>query len=297
VFFLRKILEALPWTLHNGWALCWVMVGFSYLLTIVFEFPFMIVLFRHDPKWLVKSLKGSLAVQTISYMLLFGWFWMLSDPSLYTRNEIVDFSSMSPPQNILIYFISEDDGNVYSGTLDKADWKMLYDVKSGNPKDRLQVRPSASDSGRWDLVVELARRLRKDAGEFMVQESFASEAVPITMRRTIVHVGRLVDAKDSSWEFRTSYWPIWGLYGTQEDSKRRLHVSFYTPFGLWAVGNATQLPSDQVLFQLRENQICLFDPNTRRLALVAKGRCPIAVIREDQESNLIESNAGGVEGI
>jgi hypothetical protein len=39
-----------------------------------------------------------------------------------------------------------------------------------------------------------------------------------------------------------------------------------------------QLPGDLVLFQLGENQICVVDPNLKKVALLAHGRGPVAVI-------------------
>jgi hypothetical protein len=45
----------------------------------------------------------------------------------------------------------------------------------------------------------------------------------------------------------------------------------------WAVRNAVHLPGDTVLLQLGDNQICLYDPEKKQIALVARGRGPIAV--------------------
>ena len=51
----------------------------------------------------------------------------------------------------------------------------------------------------------------------------------------------------------------------------------------WIVRLVTHLPTDQVLFQLGGDQICLYDPEKKQVALVARGRGPIAVIgKKDQ---------------
>jgi hypothetical protein len=64
-----------------------------------------------------------------------------------------------------------------------------------------------------------------------------------------------------------------------------IYFSFETPFGDWAVRNATHLPTDKVIFQLGENQICLTDPEAKTIALLVHGRGPIAAIPDDGHSD------------
>jgi hypothetical protein len=46
------------------------------------------------------------------------------------------------------------------------------------------------------------------------------------------------------------------------------------------IRNTVQLPSDKALFQLGEDQICVFDPTTRQVALLWRGRGPVAVMEK-----------------
>jgi hypothetical protein len=66
------------------------------------------------------------------------------------------------------------------------------------------------------------------------------------------------------------------------EKKEVMRFAFQMPGLMWNVRNLTHLPTDKVLFQLGENQICVFDPNTRHIALVAFGRGPIAVLEDPQ---------------
>jgi hypothetical protein len=91
-------------------------------------------------------------------------------------------------------------------------------------------------------------------------------------------VPRLGDAEKSDWKFRTGFWPIEGLRGRNDAKHLTLHLSFETPFGAWTVRNATQLPGEKVLLQLGDNQVCVLDPNAKRVAPLDHGRGPIAVI-------------------
>jgi len=58
-------------------------------------------------------LGNALLVQTVSYVLLFGVFWLVSGKSLYTDFSMVAAESISLPEGVHVFFISRDDGNVY----------------------------------------------------------------------------------------------------------------------------------------------------------------------------------------
>jgi len=88
----------------------------------------------------------------------------------------------------------------------------------------------------------------------------------------------LGSATNSQWEFWAGFWPVEGLRASHKITGERVRFSYETPFGAWMVRNAAALPSDKVLFQLGDDQICAFDPVTRRVALLWHGRGPVPVI-------------------
>ncbi len=57
------------------------------------------------------------------------------------------------------------------------------------------------------------------------------------------------------------------------------------------IRNAVQLPSDKALFQLGENQICVFDPATRQVALLWRGRGPVAVMEKGKAKPGLDAEA------
>ncbi|MCX7010691.1 MAG: hypothetical protein NTY53_26175 [Kiritimatiellaeota bacterium] len=303
LFLSGSIAHALPLDLNNAWFLFWVMVVITYLFTLVLEFPFVSLAFRGDPRWLSKSVRGSLIIQTISYVLLFGWYWMASGTSLYTKTDVVPPAALSLPKDVLMYYISAEDGNVYATGLSSLDKRKVFDLHSSNRNDRLYVRVSSVNSNRWDLLARLEDEDRRDPKLVTVRESFAAEAAPSwgSMEKdarpeegswfNFGPAARLGGAQHSGWEFRSGFWPIEGLQGKQTNTGNRAGFSFETPFGAWIVRNATLLPGDKVLFQLGENQICAFDPLSQRIALVTKGRGPIAVIREDKSDAVLKKAA------
>jgi hypothetical protein len=119
---LSTISNDFPLTLTNAWIFLWFMVFVAYILTLILEFPFAIFVFIGSVSWFRKAVQATLLVQTVSYVLLFGWYFMVSGTSLYTGTE-VSVSSMSLPDDVSVYFTSAEDGQVYSGSLKKMGWK------------------------------------------------------------------------------------------------------------------------------------------------------------------------------
>jgi hypothetical protein len=136
-----------------------------------------------------------------------------------------------------------------------------------------------------------------------IERAFAAEAAP-SWRSTHTdppqeedswfnfgQAARLGTATNSQWEFWSGFWPIEGLRGMQTNTGTQVHLSFETPFGAWNIRNATLLPSDKVLFQMGQDQICIFDPAAKQVALVTKGRGPIAVMEEELLNQAPENSA------
>ncbi|MDF3128092.1 hypothetical protein P0Y35_02665 [Kiritimatiellaeota bacterium B1221] len=288
----KAVAQMLPMGLYTAWPLFWVMVVFTYLLTLLLEFPFVAYAFKGDPVWRRKSIRASLWVQSISYLALFGWYWSACGTSLYTRTRVVALSSISLPEKVQIYFISVDDGDVYTGSLRASEWTKVYDLNSSRRNDRLYVKPSDALPDSWDLMARMETDLHRSPAFVMVEEDVALVAAPALRSITtdppqydgswfnFGPVPKLGDADSSLWSFRTGFWPVEGLRGTRVGSDERVWFSLETPFLAWSVRNATHLPSDKVLLQLGDDQLCIYDPETKRIALLTEGRGPIAVIEK-----------------
>jgi len=294
--------SALPWGLHNAWSLFWLTAMVTYVSTLALEFPFVAFAFRDDASWWRKAVRASLTVQTASYLLLFGCYSLVSGTSLYMRTSVVQVSAMALPQGVLLYFISADDGDVYAGTVRHQRWRKVVDLDSTHGNDRLLVRRSSQDADSWDIVARLEID-GQDPHLVPIHERCTAVAAP-SWRSTDMDpprndgtslnfgpVPKLGDAQSSSWDFKTGFWPIEGLRGTESKSGRRESLSLETPFVTWSVRNATHIPGDKVVFQLGGDQVCVYDPNRDQIALLAHGRGPV-VVGEDVEPE----GAGDDEG-
>ena len=284
------IVRALPMDLTNGWRWFWVMVAGTYCMTLAWEWPFIAWCFRGKKDWFRQSIRASLVVQSASYVLLFGWYWMASGTSLYTKMKIVEPAELSLPESVLVYFISPADGSVYRRQLTGGGEQKICELHSTDRNDRLFVRPSTADPNLWDLVARLDTKERGNPRFVVVLTKMMVEAAP-DWRSTHTdppldegtwfsfgEVQRLGSATNSHWKFWAGFWPIEGLRGSKKTTNESVGFAYETPFGDWAVRNAIHLPSDKVLFQLGADQICAFDPVRRRVSLLWHGRGPVPVI-------------------
>ena len=289
--FLRgAILRKLPMDLDNGWRWFWVMVVLTYCMTLVLEWPFIAWCFRGTQGWFRRSVRASLVLQSASYVLLFGWYWMASGTSLYTKMKIVAPADLSLPESVLVYFIAPKDGKVYARHLVGGDEQLIYDLHSTDANDRLLIRASTPDSNVWDLVARLETKNYNNPKFVVIRTNMQVEATPDwrsthtdppQYEGTWFSFGKaqaLGSAKNGQWEFWAGFWPMGGLRASNKGTGERVQFSYETPFGAWTVRNAVHLPSDKALFQLGADQICAFDPTSKKVALLWHGRGPVPII-------------------
>lgn len=291
-FIILKISPMLPVDINNMLPMFLLMIVASYILTIILEFPFAVFAFKGDNEWLKKSIRGTFLVQTISYVILFGWFGIASRYSLFTKTNIVSASAIQLPDNVQLYFISADDGgDINTGYICDRKWKNIYDLNSINYDDYLIFDKLSDNKNLWDFIAIKENTDISKSKYFSIQKELSLTNVPSENGKipdslsskiysNYSKVPTLGIKEKSSWEFHTSFWPSDGLKGSNSKLRERVTLAVETPFVTWSVRNAVQLSNDTVLFQLGDNQICVYDPNTKQVALLAYGYGPIAVIKK-----------------
>jgi hypothetical protein len=290
VFLNGKIADWLHPDINNGWRWFWIMVALTYLLTLLLEWPFVAFCFRRAENWLPKSIRANVLAQSASYALLFGWYWMASGTSLLTKLQVTSPTELALPQGVVVYFISTADGNAYRRPLVGGTETKVCELHSTNTDDRLFVRPSQQDKSRWDLVARLETGDSRNPTFVEVLTNLVVEAAldhratytsPPQYEGTWFNFGEaspLGSATNGEWKFWAGFWPIEGLGVENKATHTRMHYSYETPFGAWTVRNAVQLPSNKLVFQLGHDQICAFDPQSRKVALLWHGRGPVPVM-------------------
>lgn len=276
--------------LYDFWIPFGAMVAFAYLTTLVLEWPFVAACFSGRPNLLRHSCAASLLVQTSSYVLLAGWYGMASGATLYTRMSIVPLDQISLPDGVIVYYIADEDGDVNRRNLESAQSEKVFVLNSKSEFDLL-----AFESPGGEIVA-----FRQPDGDYKpvsigiklpLSDLPRDEEGRVESRRQYVspsegQATRLGAAVDCPWSFRAGYWPIGGLSGENSRTGERIHFALETPFAAWAVRYPTILPNDCVLFQLGSRQICILEPSTRKVALVAFGRGPLAVLKSSQRQKI-----------
>ena len=286
--WLIPLLEArIHFDLYNTWGWLWKMTAIAYALTLLFEWPFVAAGMFRTPYWVKRSLPALLVTQTASYALIFGWYYMASGTSLYSRMAVVPIEDVPLPENVLVYFLGERDGDAYCCDPCTGKVEKVRELHSTREEDCLLL--NGPHGNTWNVTAWLEPRGDNDE-EPVVLSDIDDSLVPHHLpeqcdwrRRSSAwnfgDVPQLGKSGNSPWRFRSGNWPIQGLHGENLKSGEVFSCSLDTPFASWAVRNATQLPNGQVVFQLGRRQICVVAPETRRIALLSFGRGPIAILK------------------
>lgn len=277
--------------LYNARYFMWGMVVVAYVATILIEWPFVAGCFRGREDWFRRSCSASLVVQTVSYILLSGWFYSASANSLFTDMTIVSIDQISLPSNVRIYYISDEDGDVYSLKLDSDHPEKVLDLNSRDFADCLSFEDSQVEKGTQEIVALLESAdinqpkvvstkvviLNEDCPQYADHDLLRNDrfARPRSYHEGEAMLGR---ARGNPWTFRAGYWSAQGLSGENSKTGANMRLALETPFVEWPIRHVIVLPANKVLFQLGERQICILDPETRKVAVLRIGRGAVAVI-------------------
>ena len=278
--------------LYNAWTFIWGIVLVAYVATLLIEWPFVAGCFRGRENWFRKSCGASLLVQTVSYVLLFGWFYLVGVNSLLTDATIVSLDKIPLPSDVRVYYIAEADGDVYSMKLDTGLSEKVFDLNSRDDADCLSFEDSESQKGSQEIVSLLESGDVK-TGIFVPKDAcpqYDDHNVLRTSRFARAGIAQGIAAKlgtafNSPWESNAGYWAAQGLSGENSKTGDYFRLALETPFIQWSVRHAMVLPTNKVLFQLGKRQICIFDPETRKLAVLSFGRGAVAVLEHSSSQS------------
>ncbi len=279
VFLIPAITASLDLDLYNAWRWLWYMVAITYFFTLLLEWPFVALCLRKSDGWFRKSIWGSLVVQSASYLALFGWYWAASGTSLYTDLVVVEPSAISLPEIAMLYYIDDHDGDVYARDLGHEETRKVSELGSSGVEHTLLLRGSRTTAGRWDVIAGSETEEPSPAEIVVLADVSGTAADPPCVRiRRGGEVPRF-RADKSGWQFHFG-WMAGRLDGENMMNGQNIHLSLETPFVRWPVYCPTQLPSGHVIFQLGRHQICILDPDDRKVALLAKGRWPVVALKD-----------------
>jgi len=273
--------------LYNAVRVTAVLVGVTYLFTLLLEWPFVALCFGRTPCWFSRSLKASLLIQTLSYLLLFSGFWLVSGKSLYSEFTIVPATDQNLPDGVRVYFISSVDGNVYRRSRATGP-DLVASLGATNVSDYLRFQQSNADTNTFDLVAVLDRRQRSEE-VIVISEGIVTNPTDATWM-TYRYWGwgsapQIGSATNSTWHFSWGHWPTVGIYGDDSKTGQRIRLAFGNPMIQWPMWRAIHLPEDMILFQLGLDQLCLLDVKRKTVSLWDRGHGPVALESEREKSS------------
>jgi hypothetical protein len=282
--------------LNNGWFWFWVMVVVAYAMTLVLEYPFIYWRLAGRQNRVRSSMEASLITQSASYIVIFAWYWMNSRTTTFTEFGTVSPDRMSMPKDVIVYYFDSKDGDVYQARLNGSRRQRVFQLTGSRRGGDLFVEPGDLDTNRWNVVANSFDPIGLDYwghptnwSSFVVGSNLLAETIPHWfdderhpynpgLPHPWGYAGQLGTATNSPGRLYVEPSAGGGMYGSVSRNYRRIHFAYNSPFGSWKVRNAVRLPSDQILFQLGNDQICLLDPATRQVALLWRGRCPLPIL-------------------
>jgi hypothetical protein len=261
-----------------------IYVAATFVLTLVIEFPFVWFLLWKSAHAVRRAVLAVVVIHLVSYPLLVGWYWSASEASLLTSVEMVPAEQLLPKTPYVLYYLSPDGRRVLQTDLTGRNPVTLREVSATNWGDRLFVR--SETDGEYSLFLLHDYERPRESEEELILADFSARA-PVDWRivrksssgpvGTGMNFGEVPSiASASDLEYDAGIYPVEGLSGW--DKKTRLMKSQFAlelPTAYWTIRNATQLQGDSVVFQLGKDQICLLEPSTRRIAIIARGKGPV----------------------
>lgn len=285
-FLLINGLDLLDWftiyTLQQGLA---VLIVLAWLLTVLLEWPLVAWLLLRKPALstltgrqlklrqpgpLRRSWSLNWRLQLGSYLVLAALYIPLGNYGVL-QLQMVPLQEMSLPEGVSLYYLSPDRRTVLQRPLKASQGKAEVLLQSTQPLSLQLSDPS--DTADWAWLIASHKQEGDAIWRLRVPRSRMG-ACSLHRRDYGGSAPRLLrpDASaDCSSNYTMSVWAAMGLR----------HRSFYhgleTGVGSWYSKAGTELPDDQVVYQLGGEQIVLFDAQSRRMALVALGADPIVL--------------------
>jgi len=275
----NKLELLLPLGWNNARGLFCLLVFLAYLLTLVSEFPFICFAFRSTPLSFKRTIRASFIIQSVSYLLLIGWYGLVTPPPV----KVVDPATMVLPKEVTLYFIATADGDVYSGSLDERKWKRVFEFNEGKDYG-LFSKKSPQLSGAWDLIACSGRwydETSTNSTPIVIKEQFATGDKPVRESYGIIPTLGTTNASWKIWHY------VGMLRGHNEAKSRGFAFTMGTPFCSWHISDPILLPNDKILLQLwigrdrAQDHICIYDPLADELAVIARGKSPMAVLKKE----------------
>lgn len=302
--------------LYNVFYVILFMPIFAYVITILVEWPFCHWINTSKPKAKKRSFIASLIAQTISYVLILPFYFYTSDIDLYRQTTLDPTLSFAKNSNAWIYYISPQDNFLYrcrtNGTAvervydeeqlgryglfiwpDKTDGTLelwygtdYYDSLRENKRKRIlnnlpwdNSLPTWYRTSRYSMthgasIQELLERQNRDT-----ESKYSDSAEDFDQINDELADYRPLEQKEWIIAFSPLSFLGEGLMARNLKGDF-VDISLHTPYLVWGCFNVTVLPDNQVVCQLGREMIILFDLDSRKIGMIARGHSPVVVFEK-----------------
>lgn len=268
----------------------WV-VAASFVVTLLVEWPFVLLCLRRTRNWWRHSIWASLLIQSVSYLFLLTCYHPGSyGPLGYAALDVSAPSGFVANREAVIYFFSAEDRGLHRISLDGTRRDRLGDYIAPTEGARLFARASAAP-GQWNLYAGTVAATPEPmqwtpiiTGVTTAGMSQWATAPPDRGRPTIAwYLGQksllaadLRQAAERPWALRFHLGHGLSVGDTIASPRR---VTIWTQvYALRREGSyPTFLDREEIVFQLGD-EICVCNLAQRKLVVLARGWCPVVAL-------------------
>jgi len=270
--------------IYAVWRILLVLALASFLLTVLIEWPFYWLAMGPRSGGWKRSLRATLLVNVVSYILLAGWYWTASPKPFDWGGSLCRASEMTAMPDARVFYLSPDGKEVWQVRLDWSAPSRFCALPTPEPNGVLGFW-STDHAGYWQLASRPAWnkpwQVIAEVGPCRAtsRPTEKSGEVPIGWQG-FPFTGDLQVESSRTWEIQTG---SGGVEGVRVRAAKPIMGEYryirgvWLPWIAWGAASPTILPNDQMVFQLGE-QIMWVDLSRNLAAGIAAGHGPVVTL-------------------
>ncbi len=271
--------------LYNIQRMLQIGFGVAFVLTVLIELPFVGILFYKRKHWIIRSITACLLIHVISYVPLYGWYRLMSAEGVLKNASVVNLSDyvVRNPEAV-VYYIG-DQSTVYRLRLDGSEVKVVHKLEQQEGKPFLFLNYSQNQD-KADLNLgwsEGVYMMIAQGSECLKESVLCGLEIPLLPDEHGMQATDYRPSEERYWDINAGFWEMEGLAMRNRERGKWVNIALETPFVQWLARHVTVLPGDEIIFQFGA-QICIFDRQSRKLALLAQGSSPVVIFKTNDSS-------------
>lgn len=250
----------------------------TFFVTLVVEYPFVLFSIRKIKRRFIWSIVATLLIHGVTYSIIVRYYEGAGDLSMVQELEIVDPGEMTVDAGYALVYFDDGSNDVLLTQLDDLQTGRIATFKTCDVYERLYLKKN--DHKSFDLLATCDHEEASEYGRHVILRDFRnceSTAFADVERGknegTYWRFGEVGDLGiDSNWNFSVGFWDFQAITCYNDELPEPLEFAVATTISDWMLRNAVHIAGDHVVFQLGDDQICIMQPQEKKIALLARGR-------------------------